>query len=117
MIKQQITYEDFEKIDLRIGTVVQVEDFPQARKKAYKLVIDFGDEIGVKRSSAQIVKNQTQEDLIGRQVICVVNFAPRQVGPFLSEVLTLGVSDGSEDESNWVILSSFKKVPNGGSIK
>ncbi len=116
-IKEQITFEDFEKVDIRVGTVVQVEDFPEARKRAYKLLIDFGDEIGVKRSSAQIVKNQTQEDLFGKQVICVVNFAPRQVGPFLSEVLTLGVSDGTEDESNWVVLTSNKKVPNGGNIK
>ncbi len=116
MIKAQITFEDFEKVDIRVGTVTKVEDFPEARKSAYKLTIDFG-ELGIKYSSAQIVKNQTKEDLVGKQVICVVNFAPRQIGPFISEVLTLGVSDGTEDESNWVILSSFKKVPNGGNIK
>lgn len=117
MIKDQITYEDFDKVDIRVGVVTSVEDFPQAKKPAYKLTIDFGKEIGIKTSSAQITKNQTKEDLLGRQVICVVNFAPRQIGPFISEVLTLGVDDGTQDESKWVILTAFKKVPNGGNIK
>ncbi len=117
MIKSQITYEDFDKVDIRVGKVIKVENFPEARKPAYKLTIDFGDEIGIKKSSAQFVKNQTKEDLLGKQVVCVVNFAPRQIGPFLSEVLTLGVADGTEDSSNWVILTAFKDVPNGGNIK
>ena len=83
-----ITYDDFAKIDMRVGRIVAVEDFPQAIKPAYKLTIDFG-ELGIKTSSAQIT-NYKKEDLRGRQVVCVVNFAPKQIGPFLSEVLTLG---------------------------
>lgn len=117
MIKDQITYEDFDKVDIRVGRVTRVEDFPEAHKPAYKLWIDFGGDIGIKQSSAQIVKNQTKEDLLKRQVICIVNFEPRQIGPFKSEVLTLGVSDGTDDQSNWVILTAFKDVPNGGNIK
>lgn len=117
MMKQQITYEDFDKIDIRVGRVTRVEDFPEAHKPAYKLWIDFGQDLGTKQSSAQITKHQTKEDLLGRQVICVVNFAPRQIGSFKSEVLTLGVDDGTQDESNWVILTAFKQVPNGGNIK
>lgn len=83
-----ITYDDFAVVDMRVGKIVKVEDFPQALKPAYKLYIDFG-EMGIKRSSAQIT-NYKKEDLVGRQVICVVNFAPKQIGPFVSEVLTLG---------------------------
>src|SRR6266498_1296517 len=107
-IKDQITYEDFDKVDIRVGKIIEVEDFPEAHKPAYKLTIDFGSEIGTKRSSAQFVKNQTKEDLLGKQVVCVVNFAPRQIGPFVSEVLTLGPDDGTEDQSNWVALTSLK---------
>lgn len=117
MIKPQINYADFEKVDMRVGRVINVEDFPEARKPAYKLTIDFGEEIGIKKSSAQIVKNQTKEDLLDRQVVCVVNFAPRQIGPFISEVLTLGVSDGTEDASNWIILTPFKQGEIGGNIQ
>ena len=90
-----ITYEDFAKIDMRVGKVIDVEDFPEAIKPAYKFTIDFGPEIGVKKSSAQIT-NYKKEELIGRQVVCVVNFQPKQIGPFVSEVLTLGAErDGS----------------------
>ena len=116
-MKPQITYEDFEKVDIRIGRVIKVEDFPEARKPAYKLWIDFGKEIGVKTSSAQFVKNQTKEQLLNKQVACVVNFAPRQIGPFTSEVLTLGPDDGTEDSSNWVVLTPFKEVLLGRQVK
>ncbi len=86
-----ITYEDFTKVDVRVGRIVQVEDFPEARKPAYKLTIDFGAEIGVKRSSAQITALYTKDDLLGTLVLAVVNFPVKQIGPFLSECLTLGV--------------------------
>lgn len=117
MVKPQITYEDFEKVDIRIGRVIKVEDFPEARKPSYKLWIDFGKEIGVKTSSAQFVKNQTKEQLLNKQVACVVNFAPRQIGPFTSEVLTLGPDDGTDDPSNWVALTTLKDVPLGREVK
>ncbi|HLH64048.1 MAG TPA: tRNA-binding protein [Ktedonobacteraceae bacterium] len=105
-----ITYSDFEKVDIRVGKIVQVEDFPQARKPAYKLSIDFGPEIGIKRSSAQIT-NYSKEELVGKLVMGVVNFAPRQIGPFFSEVLTLGVPDGN---GNVILLSPTRDVPLGG---
>lgn len=117
MIKSTISYEDFNKVDIRVGRVIRVEDFPEARKPAYKLWIDFGLSIGIKQSSAQIGKNQTKDDLLNRQVFCVVNFEPKQVGPFKSEVLTLGVEDGSGDSNQWVILTPFKLVPEGGIVK
>lgn len=117
MIKPQISYKDFDKVDMRIGKVIKVEDFPQAHKPAYKLTIDFGEEIGMKKSSAQFVKNQTKKDLLGIQVVCVVNFDPRQIGPFVSEVLTLGPDDGTEDASNWVALTPLKIVPLGRGVK
>src|SRR5918911_5601540 len=107
-----ITYSDFEKVDIRVGKIVKVEDFPQARKPAYKLTIDFGPEIGIKRSSAQIT-NYPKEELLGKQVIGVVNFPPRQIGPFLSEVLTLGVPDA---EGGVVLLCPTKEVPIGGKM-
>ena len=88
------THDDFQKLDIRVGKSVGVEDFPEARKPSYKLTIDFGPEIGVKSSSAQLVKHYTKDDLMGKLVLGVVNFPPRQIGPFLSEVLTLGVPDG-----------------------
>lgn len=116
MLKPQIEYNDFEKVDIRVGKVIKVEDFPEAKKPAYKLTIDFGSEIGIKKSSAQIVKNQTKKDLINSQVVCIVNFAPRQIGPFVSEVLTLGVQDGTEEASNWIVLTPFKIGKIGGNI-
>jgi tRNA-binding protein len=105
-----IAYSDFEKVDVRVGKIVKVEDFPQARKPAYKLTIDFGSEIGVKRSSAQVT-NYSKEELLGKLVMGVVNFPPRQIGPFFSEVLTLGVPDG---DGNVILLSPTKEVPLGG---
>ncbi len=91
------TIEDFEKIDMRLGKVIEVKDFPEARKPAYQLTIDFGPEIGIKKSSAQLVGAHSKEDLLGKMVVCVVNFPPRQVGPFISEVLTLGFKNTAGD--------------------
>ncbi|MCB1680615.1 MAG: tRNA-binding protein [Rhodospirillales bacterium] len=105
-----ISYDDFLKVDIRIGTVVECALFPEARKPAYKLVIDFGPEIGLKKSSAQITQHYTPETLIGRQVLGVVNFPPRQIGPFMSEVLTLGFAD---DQGFVVLAASDQVVPNG----
>lgn len=91
------TYDDFVKLDIRVGKIIEVEDFPQARKPSYKLTIDFGSEIGIKKSSAQLVKHYKKEDLLNKKVLGVVNFPPRQIGPFLSEVLTLGVPDSGHE--------------------
>jgi tRNA-binding protein len=108
-----ISFDDFEKVDIRIGTIVSVEPFPEARKPAFKLKIDFGDKIGVKKSSAQITKHYSVETLMGRQVAAVVNFPPRQIGPFMSEVLTLGFPDAE----GWVVLiGPSLNVPNGGKL-
>ena len=95
-----ISYDDFAKVDIRVGKIVSVEDFPEARKPAYKLTIDFGPEIGIKRSSAQITENYTKDNLFNTLIFGVVNFPPKQIGPFISEVLTLGVND----EKGHVIL-------------
>lgn len=92
-MSETISYADFEKVDIRLGTVVEAEPFPQARKPAIKLVIDFGPDIGRKKSSAQITVHYEPEALVGRRVMAVVNFPPRQIGPFMSEVLTLGFAD------------------------
>lgn len=105
-----ISYADFEKVEIRIGRVVAVEDFPEARKPAYKLSIDFGPELGVKRSSAQITKHYSKEALLGSQVVCVVNFEPKQIGPFISEVLTLGFVDENGDV---VVIRPEREVPLG----
>lgn len=106
----QISFDVFMKVDIRVGTVVEAVPFPEARKPAYKLKIDFGEEVGIKRSSAQITVHYQPEDLVGRQVAGVVNFPPRQIGPFMSEVLTLGFADASGDI---VLLQPERPVPNG----
>lgn len=93
----QATFDDFMKLDIRVGTIIEVQDFPEARKPAYKLVIDFGADIGTKKSSAQITALYDAADLIGKQIMAVVNFPSRQIGPFMSEVLTLGVADANGD--------------------
>jgi tRNA-binding protein len=112
-----ISYDDFEKskaafdaVDVRVGKVVAVDDFPEARKPAYKLTIDFGSEIGIKKSSAQIVALYKKADLVGKQIVCVTNFPPKQIGPFVSEVLTLGVSDS---DGNVVLLTPTHKAKVG----
>lgn len=110
---QQIEWADFEKVELRIGTVLEVFDFPEARKPAWKLRVDFGAEIGIKMSSAQITALYAKEDLIGRQVIGVVNFPPRQIGPFRSEVLVTGFYD---EQGRVVLAMPQRPVPNGAKL-
>ena len=106
----EITFNDFLKVDIRVGSILKAETFPEARKPAYKLWIDFGPSIGMKKTSAQITDNYTLNELIGRQVLAVVNFQPRQIGPFMSEVLTLGVSD---NKGAVTLLGPDKEIPNG----
>lgn len=106
----EISWSDFEKVDIRVGTIIEVNDFPKARKPAYQLVIDFGNNIGVKRSSAQITKRYTKEDLLNRQVIAVVNFPKKQIANFMSECLVVGAVGG---EGDVVLLQPDFKVDNG----
>jgi tRNA-binding protein len=106
----EITYAEFEQVDIRVGTIVEARVFPEARKPAYILLIDFGPELGIRKSSAQITVHYTPETLVGRQVMAVVNFPPRQIGPVRSEVLTLGY----EDANGAIVLAAVERgVPNG----
>ncbi len=108
---EEISYDDFLKVDIRVGRVIRAEPYPEARRPAIKMQIDFGPEIGEKKSSAQLTAHYTPETLVGRQVMAVVNFPPRQIGRFMSEVLVLGLADGNGDI---VLLSPDRDVPVGG---
>jgi tRNA-binding protein len=112
-VQPVITFDDFLKVDIRVGRIVAAEDFPKARKPAYKLTIDFGPEIGLKRSSAQITKNHRLDELEGMLVLAVVNFPPRQIGPMMSEVLTLGVPD---EEGEVVLITPSRDAVVGGRL-
>jgi len=107
------TYDDFQKLDVRVGKIIEVEDFPEARNPSYKLKIDFGEEIGVKKSSAQLPKNYSKQQLKNKLVLGVVNFPPRQIGPMVSEVLTLGVPDKNGD---CILIEPGTSVPLGGRL-
>jgi tRNA-binding protein len=108
-----IAFDEFLKVDIRVGTIVAAEDFPKARKPSFKLMIDFGPVIGRKKSSAQITRHYRPEELIGRQVAAVVNLGPRQIGPFISEVLTLGFPDA---EGEVVLIAPSLAIPDGGRL-
>ncbi len=112
-VSPQISFDDFMKIDVRVGTIVDAQPFPEARRPAIKLWVDLGEEIGVKKSSAQITVHYDPEHLVGKQVAAVVNFPPRQIGKFMSEVLVLGFPDG---EGEVVLVTSDQPVPNGGRL-
>jgi tRNA-binding protein len=109
----QIEYPDFEKIDIRVGRIVDIQDFPEARKPAYKLWVDFGTDIGIKKTSAQVTQNYSPETLKGKLVAAVVNFPPRQIGKYMSEILVLGFPD---TEGNVTLISPDKDVPLGGKL-
>ncbi len=108
-----IAFDDFLKVDVRVGTIVEAQPFPEARKPSIRLLIDFGAAIGRRKSSAQLARNYRPDELVGRQVMAVVNFPPRQIGPFMSEVLTLGVPDA---EGNVVLAALERRVPDGGRL-
>ena len=108
-----IEYGDFEKVDIRVGKILEIDDFPEARKPSFKLKIDFGDEIGVKKSSVQITERYKKEELIGKQVIGVVNFPPKQIANFISETLTLGVDD---ENGNCILLTPDKEAKLGSKM-
>ncbi len=108
-----VNFDDFLKLDVRVGTVIMAQPFPEAHKPAYKLEIDFGGDIGVRKSAAQVTVNYTCEALVGRQVLAIVNLSSRQIGPFMSEVLTLGVQDA---QGKVVLVKPDGKVPNGGQL-
>ncbi len=112
-MKALIPYADFEKIDIRVGKIIAIADFLEAHKPAYKLTIDFGAEIGIKHSSAQLKLESGKEELLGKQVLAVVNFTPKKIGPFVSEVLTLGVPG---ENGGWVVVSPIKEVKIGGKL-
>ena len=107
------TFEDFQKLDIRVGKIIEVENFPEAKKPSYKLKIDLGSEIGVKKSCAQLPQNYEIDDLKGKQVLCVVNFSPRQIGPSVSEVLTLGIPD---EKNECILMVPDTDVPIGGRL-
>ena len=113
MSDSTITFGDFDRVDLRVGRIIRAEDFPQARKPAYKLTIDFGPAIGTRSSSAQLTRHYRRDELEGRLIVAVVNFPPRQIGPFMSQVLTLGVPDA---EGAVVLLVPDHDVPLGGKM-
>lgn len=112
-MSDEINFDDFLKVDVRVGRIVEAEEFPEARKPAYKMRIDFGPDIGIKKTSAQITKHYKPEGLVGKLVMAVVNFPPRQIGPVRSEVLTLGVPD---EDGEVVLLTPDKDVPIGGRL-
>ncbi|RTE53071.1 tRNA-binding protein [Arenibacter aquaticus] len=108
-MSEQITWPDFSKVDMRVGTIIEVQSFPEARNPSYKLIIDFGDGVGVRKSSAQITRRYTKEDLLGKQIIAVINFPKKQIANFMSECLILGAVDGSDV----ILLQPEAKVHNG----
>jgi tRNA-binding protein len=110
---ERITFDEFLKVDIRVGTIVDAQPFPEARKPAYRLLIDLGPQIGLKKSSAQITRNYRVDELVGLQVAAVVNFPPRQIGPLMSEVLTLGFPD---EAGEVMLISPDRKIPNGGRL-
>ena len=112
-ITQEITFDDFLKVDIRVGTIVRTEPYPEARRPAFKLWVDFGPELGVKRSSAQVTKLYDLEGLVGRQVAAVVNFPAKQIGKMMSEILVLGFPDGADEV---VLITPERAVPNGGRL-
>ena len=112
-VQETITFNDFQKIEVRVGTIVDVQEFPEARRPAYKLWVDFGQEFGIRKTSAQVTKNYTKKSLMSRQVAAVMNFPSKQIGKFMSEILVLGFPDNSGEV---VLISLDKTVPNGGRL-